>query len=473
MRRLDGISHLTMKVSIQRRYSTKTIREALRYKSCLGRTRCLERPRCRFCGSSDVVKFGFNSTKSSRKQRYLCKRCLATFTPTSELVKGNRFDEKGAEDVQHLKLEGLGNFRRLVEQIVHRPLDFELYPQAVYSTETFLDLLTHIATTHDFVESGSMTFKLLRGEGPSADDLLWHVGGFDEAEVRQKFNEAFDRILTRAQPFGFSRRKMFDVAIDVHDWLWYGKPVERALKTKPKRGTSRAFKFISISVLRGGFRFVLFALPVEKQRDFVGKVEELLRFTLQWVKIRRVYLDGEFYQVRMVRLLKKLGLRFVIRASISSKRLKERVKRAKPPALIQHTMWSKAGKERVNLLVVWGRRELKGEKTGHPRRKKQCFLTNLEITEEGVERLAEDFGKRWGIETSYRVMKDFRPRTASPNYVVRFFLFMFSVCLHNCWVLANLFVGETVLRFVPNKPFITAKMFCVMLYLPGLPFNPG
>ena len=30
---------------------------------------------CRFCGSSNVVKFGYNITKEGKKQRYKCKDC--------------------------------------------------------------------------------------------------------------------------------------------------------------------------------------------------------------------------------------------------------------------------------------------------------------------------------------------------------------------------------------------------------------
>ncbi|MHA2010374.1 MAG: hypothetical protein ACW980_23930 [Promethearchaeota archaeon] len=58
---------------------------------------------------------------------------------------------------------------------------------------------------------------------------------------------------------------------------------------------------------------------------------------------------------------------------------------------------------------------------------------------------------------------DFRPRTTSKNYVVRLFYFLFSTCLYNLWVLANLFLGAISGRFF-TKPVITAKMFGIMLY---------
>ena len=297
-------------------------------------------------------------------------------------------------------------------------------------------------------------------KGEPADNLLWHIEKLNREEVMRRFTVALARILSSAGPLGLSKRRRFDIAMDIHDWLYYGEDAPGVVRTKPNRGTTRAFRFISLSVLRGGFRFVILALPLGKTRNVVDESEKLLRFAMQWIGIRRVYLDGEFYQVGVVRLLKQFGLKFVIRARVG-KRLGKRMKRMKLPEVVHHRMMSAAGPEEVNLLVVKSR---KG---------RQCFLTNMGAAGEDAERLADEFRKRWGIETSYRVMKDFRPRTASPNHVVRLFLFLFSVCLHDCWVLANLVIGEAVLRLVPNKPFITAKMFGTVLYISGLPFDPG
>jgi putative transposase len=95
------------------------------------------------------------------------------------------------------------------------------------------------------------------------------------------------------------------------------------------------------------------------------------------------------------------------------------------------------------------------------------------VNEGNADRFAELYRKRWGIEVSYRVKGDFRPKTASKRYVIRLFYFMFSACLYNLWALANLIVGMVVLKFVPDEPFITAKFFGTVWYLPATPFDPG
>jgi hypothetical protein len=76
----------------------------------------------------------------------------------------------------------------------------------------------------------------------------------------------------------------------------------------------------------------------------------------------------------------------------------------------------------------------------HKNGEKFAFATNLKAS--GIRRaelLFQLYGKRWGIETGYRVLEqDFRARTFSPNYTVRLFYFLFGLALYNCWVLVTL-----------------------------------
>jgi predicted transposase YbfD/YdcC len=41
---------------------------------------------------------------------------------------------------------------------------------------------------------------------------------------------------------------------------------------------------------------------------------------------------------------------------------------------------------------------------------KVCFITSLDIDEKSANQYAESFRRRWGIETSYRVEDDFKPK---------------------------------------------------------------
>jgi IS4 transposase len=47
------------------------------------------------------------------------------------------------------------------------------------------------------------------------------------------------------------------------------------------------------------------------------------------------------------------------------------------------------------------------------------------------------YKKRWGIETSCRMIGQFQPKTTSNSHVIRVFYFVLAVLLYNIWVLLN------------------------------------
>ena len=93
--------------------------------------------------------------------------------------------------------------------------------------------------------------------------------------------------------------------------------------------------------------------------------------------------------------------------------------------------------------------------------KKHAFATNIDIGfKRRLHHLYDLYGKRWGIETSYRIKDhDFKARTTSKKYVVRLFYFLFCVLLYNLWVLANVLLASLIFRFIPRKLLVTTKYF--------------
>jgi len=84
------------------------------------------------------------------------------------------------------------------------------------------------------------------------------------------------------------------------------------------------------------------------------------------------------------------------------------------------------------------------------------FLTNLDLEPETARAYAAAFRRRWGIETSYRQIGDFLPRTSSPTFSVRLFYFLFAVSLYNLWVLANVLLSNGT---IPKKPPLSTRIF--------------
>ena len=72
------------------------------------------------------------------------------------------------------------------------------------------------------------------------------------------------------------------------------------------------------------------------------------------------------------------------------------------------------------------------------------------------EQLPEEYRKRWGIETGFRMQDVVEAKTTSINRTVRIVYTLLSTFVYNIWVLANV-VFAGVLEVDHNKPCI--KLF--------------
>ncbi|KXA90771.1 hypothetical protein AKJ57_03765 [candidate division MSBL1 archaeon SCGC-AAA259A05] len=87
----------------------------------------------------------------------------------------------------------------------------------------------------------------------------------------------------------------------------------------------------------------------------------------------------------------------------------------------------------------------------------KTFATNHDVEKDELEKLFDMYSLRWGVETSYRVKHQFRAKTRTKYYEPRIFLFLFSVCLYNLWVLVNF---QVMKKFgEDSKIYMTAKTF--------------
>lgn len=88
------------------------------------------------------------------------------------------------------------------------------------------------------------------------------------------------------------------------------------------------------------------------------------------------------------------------------------------------------------------RRESEAEK---PMDDYTYFYTNVDPSETPPEELGNDYRRRLGIETGFRVIKEeFLSKSASPESVVRTFYFNFAAHLYNIWT------THTTSTFRPN-----------------------
>ena len=154
-----------------------------------------------------------------------------------------------------------------------------------------------------------------------------------------------------------------------------------------------------------------------------------------------------------------------------NKKINEITREIKAPAFIEYTMKSRKDSATYNLVCLKDKKTRRN-KPGPKRQKKnktllednglRLFATNLPPETIKNLDLFEEYRKRWGIETSYRMFNLFRPRTTSVNYVIRLFFFLLSTYLYNLWVLINIKICYFY-TIKPEKEKVTAYIFLNLL----------
>ena len=172
-----------------------------------------------------------------------------------------------------------------------------------------------------------------------------------------------------------------------------------------------------------------------------------MTYARQRIKIRKVYADRGFFSGECIQVFYSFGLKFLMPASHFTN-VKAMLKIMPAPRVINDFPIASTV---YNLIIITG-------KDG----KKLSFATNENYDENDLgfpQRLLALYGKRWGIETSYRVKKGLRPLTTSKNYLIRLFYFLFSCLLYNLWIIADILISISIVGRKKEKHIITAWFF--------------
>jgi hypothetical protein len=349
---------------------------------------------------------------------------------------------------------------KLVKKIVYPMVKIPIHHNSKFTTKDLLDVLTHVAYSHDFTNNGSNIFKELypNKEVPSAEVMMYHFSKLDSVdEIMRVAQILFRTILKYAKKnYKILGLRKYMIAYDVHNVPYYGdKNDPYVCGSKHERGTSHFFKYLTCSVVVAGTRFCIDCVPIHS----IDKIEDLLAESLsrvrRLVKIDKVLLDRGFDKVKVINVLKAFNFDFIM-PKIRTPPVKEWMMKSEgcKSRCIKDFIIGDKVKAKTNLYLV-------DDENGV----KRAFSSNLDIPEQLAHHYFRFYKARWGIETKYRQLDhDFKARTTSKDYHIRFFYFMFSILLYNLWILVNLCVSLTFFKRAPEKPLITAKMFAVILY---------
>lgn len=349
---------------------------------------------------------------------------------------------------------------KLVKRLVYPNIDLRIKENGKFTAKDLLDVLVHVAFTHDFTNNGSFTFREMNPDknAPSGDLMMHHFSKFDSiVQLRDMFEKILDIIFNFAKKeYNLLQFRKLNIAYDIHNICYYGKNMTYTCGGKHERGTSKFFQFLTCSIVVAGQRFILDIVPIHS----VDRIENLLDMSLKKVKskirVNIAYLDRWFDKPKVINVLKENNVKFIM-PKIRSPTVKawfDKSEANKSRVIHDFQIGKGENKASVNLVLV-------NDELGI----KRAFISNFDIAPCLAYRFYDLYSKRWGIETGYRnIDHDFKPRTTTKNYHIRLFYFLFSCCLYNLWVLVNICIGLLIYGRIRDKPIITAKMFVIILY---------
>ncbi|RCJ14466.1 transposase, partial [Nostoc sp. ATCC 43529] len=306
--------------------------------------------------------------------------------------------------------------------------NFSIETQGVCDQQTLFEILTKAASSGDSIEN---TAKLLKNV-PTANDIRYHLNKINKfEEIEAQVNQS----LKSRIPLGL-KKGCLKIAIDLNLICYYGKPTLEELpyiyRSQAKSGTHSFYAYATLYVITNNKRVTLAVRGVRKLDTSVAIITYLLA-ELESLKIdiKKLYLDRGFFNTPVIRWLQALDIPFMMPAVKTGKKggIKQFLKGKKSYKTTYTITRNEDDSVTFDLWIVCKYRKGKRKKHGI-----QYFAYVTYKIKTNLDYIYQDYRKRFGIETSYRLKNICRIRTNNKNPVLRLIFIGISFLLVNIWV---------------------------------------
>lgn len=378
--------------------------------------------------------------------------------PAEPLDEGGDAD---TDDDPQFSDEQIHRTTRLARQHGFTAFDSERAYNATYNDTCFWEMQAFLCMSACGTPQGARRFarRSNRQQTPHGDTLLRTIKQFGEKEAIESFHESA-RLLVDNLRRTSALREPVNVAIDITEEPYWGSGMPRTTGSKEER-YERAHKYATLTAIGPSAPVILAITPVvpeDSRDDYVEKpkhqiVAELLVQALDLVDIHKVFCDRGFDAKLVHQVIDNLGLTYVIprRHFSLEKEVIEKINDHAARAAVEPvTLTTGEKSHEMNFMYV---PSTKGE--GHT-----AFATNREVSADRAIGLCSQYRRRWRIENEYKSLKyEFQARTASRDFSVRLFQFVFQCLLYNIWRATDAFLKLRVGRDIDEAPFLTAGEF--------------
>ncbi len=297
--------------------------------------------------------------------------------------------------------------------------------------KSLFQILVRAASKRDTIEN---TTKELEGISCS-NNIRYHLKKINNFNALEK---QLNLSLKSQMPKGLKKKRQA-IAIDLNLIPYYGNPSPEEApyiyRSQAKNGTCSFYAYATLYVIKKGKRVTVAIRGVRWLDTKVAILTYLLaELSTLKIKVKKLYLDREFFSVAVIGWLMALDIPFIMPA----------IKRGKTGGINQflkgrksyqtrHTM--SQGKDKSVTFDVWiVCRYQKGKRA---KRGVEYLVYVVHKVKTSLAYIRENYRKRFGVETSYRLKNLCRIKTTTKKPTLRLLFVGISFLLVNIWV--NLF----------------------------------
>jgi len=298
-----------------------------------------------------------------------------------------------------------------------------------FNLKDMIRVIVHACSQMISIEQAAKRFK----HAPKAPAIRFHLRKkLDIARIEKAANKILQRL---ARPI--LSGKCLEFAMDITYIPYHGKPKKddaEVVRSKAKDGTTHFHAYATLYAIVLGKRFTLALKYIKKGTSNL----EIVSYFMDVIKslgitVKKLYLDKGFCEVEVINYLKQRSTDAIIALPLKGKAIKANLKGRKSK-IISYTMKSPKTKATAtfNLALV-----CKYSKKKYNRRGVKYFAYALIGTIPKPRKVFEEYRKRFGIETSYRLLGQSRARTSSRSPELRLLYVVISLIIQNAWVYFN------------------------------------